>query len=111
MRLSLWELDVYANCNILHGGKYTDALVIYRAFRKDLIYQLDLHRGDARTTRAFVRNDHKLEPLMSVRASKAGKKVSELPAGEPLRIGGERKSSLQGRGFPIPVCPGVMVLA
>ena len=33
--------------NILHGGNYTDALVIYRAFRKDLIYQLDLHRGDA----------------------------------------------------------------
>ena len=28
---------------------------------------------------------------MSVRAAKAGKKVTEVPVGEPARIGGERK--------------------
>src|SRR5438093_6644160 len=30
--------------NLLHGGRYTDAMVIYRAFRRELIYQLDLHK-------------------------------------------------------------------
>ncbi|MBB53783.1 MAG: histidinol phosphate phosphatase [Magnetovibrio sp.] len=78
--------------NILHGGNYTDALVIYRAFRKDLIYQLDLHRGDAyELPERLFGTTISWEPLMSVRASKAGKKVSELPVGEPPRIGGERK--------------------
>ena len=78
--------------NILHGGKYTDALVIYRAFRKDLIYQLDLHRDDAyELPERLFGTTVSWEPLMSVRAAKAGKKVSELPVGEPPRIGGERK--------------------
>jgi len=78
--------------NILHGGNYTDALVIYRAFRKDLIYQLDLHRGDAyELPERLFGTTVSWEPLMSVRAAKAGKKVSELPVGEPPRIGGERK--------------------
>ena len=78
--------------NILHGGKYTDALVIYRAFRKDLIYQLDLHRGDAyELPERLFGTTVSWEPLMSVRAAKAGKKISELPVGEPPRIGGERK--------------------
>ena len=31
------------------------------------------------------------EPLMSVRAAKYKKRIAEVPAGEPPRIGGERK--------------------
>lgn len=78
--------------NILHGGSYTDALVIYRAFRRDLIYQLDLHKEDAFTLpeRLFGTNVS-WEPLMSVRAAKCKKRISELAVGEPPRIGGERK--------------------
>src|ERR1041384_3492172 len=30
--------------NILHRGSYTDCMVIYRAFRRELIYQLDLDK-------------------------------------------------------------------
>jgi len=33
--------------NILHRGHYTDAMVIYRAYRRDLIEQLDLDNDDA----------------------------------------------------------------
>jgi glycosyltransferase involved in cell wall biosynthesis len=78
--------------NILHGASYTDAMVIYRAFRRDLVYELDLDKEEsyALPERIF----HTIiswEPLMSVRAAKRKKRVSEVLASEPPRIGGERK--------------------
>jgi glycosyltransferase involved in cell wall biosynthesis len=78
--------------NLLHGGRYTDAMVIYRAFRRSLIYglDLDLDRSYALPERLF-RTVISWEPLMSVRAAKRGMKVVELPVGEPPRIGGNRK--------------------
>src|SRR5262245_63620150 len=33
--------------NLLHGGHYTDAMVIYRAFRRDLVYELDLDKEES----------------------------------------------------------------
>jgi len=78
--------------NLLHGAKYTDAMVIYRAFRRDLIYELDLDKEEsyALPERLF----HTViswEPLMSVRAAKRKKKIAEVGVGEPPRIGGDRK--------------------
>ena len=78
--------------NVLHGAHYTDAMVIYRAFRRELIYELDLHKEEsyALPERLF-RTIISWEPLMSVRAAKRNKRISEVAVGEPARIGGERK--------------------
>ena len=78
--------------NTLHGGKMTDSMVIYRAFRREIIDKLDLTSEDAYALpeRMFGTNVS-WEPLMSVRAAKAKMRIAEIPAGEPARIGGERK--------------------
>ena len=78
--------------NLLHGGNYTDAMVIYRAFRRDLIYELDLHKNESyELPERFFGTIISWEPLMSVRAAKRNKKTMEIGVGEPPRIGGTRK--------------------
>ena len=78
--------------NLLHGGSFTDALVIYRAFRKNLISELGLDRDDAyNLPEKLFRTRISWEPLMSVRAAKAKLKIGEIPGDEPPRIGGEKK--------------------
>lgn len=66
--------------NLLFSGRVTDGLVMYRAYRTDLI--------------RAARVDTKENPWGSqilCRALKMGKKVGEIPGDEPARIGGERK--------------------
>jgi glycosyltransferase involved in cell wall biosynthesis len=78
--------------NLLHGAGYTDCMVIFRAFRKELVYELDLHlEASYRLPERLFGTVISWEPLMSVRAAKAGKRISEVAAGEPERIGGHRK--------------------
>jgi hypothetical protein len=78
--------------NLLYGAKYSDVMVIYRAFTRALIYDLGLDRDDSYTLpEKLFRTVISWEPLMSVRAAKFGKRIGEVAAGEPKRIGGERK--------------------
>lgn len=78
--------------NWLHGGHYTDVMVIYRAYRKQIIYDLELNKdkGFERAEKLF-RTQISWEPLLSVRAAKKKLKIAEIPGDEPPRIGGERK--------------------
>jgi glycosyltransferase involved in cell wall biosynthesis len=78
--------------NLLHGGHYSDAMVIYRAYKKQIIYDLDLNKdkGYALAEKLF-RTRISWEPLLSVRVAKRRLKVAEIPGDEPPRIGGERK--------------------
>lgn len=78
--------------NLLHGGRYTDVMVIYRAYTKKLVYdlELDCDEGFAAAERLF-RTRISWEPLMSVRAAKRRMRVAEIPGDEPGRVGGERK--------------------
>ena len=78
--------------NWLHGGHYTDVMVIYRAYRKQIIYDLELNKeeGFERAEKLF-RTQISWEPLLSVRAAKKKLKLAEIPGDEPPRIGGERK--------------------
>lgn len=78
--------------NFLHRAKYTDAMVIFRAYRTQMIYDLDLHTDKAYSfvEKAFGTNIS-WEPLLSVRAAKRKLKITEIPGDEPPRIGGERK--------------------
>ncbi|MCB2263907.1 MAG: glycosyltransferase family 2 protein [Candidatus Thiosymbion ectosymbiont of Robbea hypermnestra] len=78
--------------NLLHGGRYTDAMVIYRAYRKAMAQELGLDREDAYALpERLFRTKISWEPLLSVRAAKAKLKITEIPGDEPPRIGGERK--------------------
>lgn len=65
--------------NILFGGQYTDALGMYRAFKKELITSLKLNDSKSEI----------FEVLLSIRAAKRGLKIFEVPGDEPSRIDGE----------------------
>ena len=78
--------------NILHGGHYTDAMVIYRAYKKNLIYDLNLDKDASYATEEkLFKTNISWEPLLSIRAAKRKLKVAEIPGDEPARSGGERK--------------------
>jgi len=78
--------------NLLHRGHYTDVMVIYRAYRKAMAYELGLDREDAHALpEKIFRTKISWEPLLSVRAAKAKLKITEIPGDEPPRIGGKRK--------------------
>ena len=78
--------------NVLHGGHYTDAMVIYRAYRTQMIRDLELDKDEdyALPEKLFATNIG-WEPLLSVRAAKRKLRITEIPGDEPPRIGGERK--------------------
>jgi glycosyltransferase involved in cell wall biosynthesis len=78
--------------NVLHGGRYTDAMVIYRAYRTRLVRELELDQDRwHRTPEWLFRCRISWEPLLSARAARRGLKVAEIPGDEPPRVGGERK--------------------
>jgi glycosyltransferase involved in cell wall biosynthesis len=78
--------------NFLHGGNYTDVMVIFRAYRKVMAFELGLDREDAYLLpEKLFGTNISWEPLLSVRAAKAKLKITEIPGDEPPRIGGERK--------------------
>jgi glycosyltransferase involved in cell wall biosynthesis len=78
--------------NILHGGKYTDAMVIYRGYKKQLFHDLKLTDDSAfKMPEKLFFTRVSIEPLLSMRAARAKLKISEIPGDEPKRIGGERK--------------------
>ena len=78
--------------NLFHGGHYTDAMVIYRAYKKSLIRELQLDQD------ATYKTEEKLfgtvvswEPLLSIRCAKRKLKTADIPGDEPAREGGTRK--------------------
>lgn len=77
--------------NFFHGGKYTDALVIFRAYRKSLFYELDLDKEESYSEEKVFFTKIGIEPLLSIRCAKRKLKVAEIAVDEPDRIGGERK--------------------
>lgn len=78
--------------NWLHGSQYTDVMVIYRAYRKQIIFDLRLDQDDgyALAEKLFFTRIS-WEPLLSVRAARNKLAITEIPVSEPPRIGGKRK--------------------
>jgi glycosyltransferase involved in cell wall biosynthesis len=78
--------------NVLHGGRFTDFMGIYRAYRTRLIYDLDLQSEDGYAgAEKLFGTKISWEPLLSIRAAKRRLKIGEIPGDEPKRVGGERK--------------------
>lgn len=78
--------------NLFHRARYTDAMVIYRIYRKNLIQELALDKDESFTfEEKLFRTKISWEPLLSIRAAKRKLKLAEIPGDEPKREGGERK--------------------
>jgi glycosyltransferase involved in cell wall biosynthesis len=77
--------------NVLHGGHYTDAMGIFRAYRTDLFHRLALDQEDSYAPEKLLATTIGCEPLLSIRAAKKRLRVTEIPVPEPARIGGDRK--------------------
>jgi len=78
--------------NVLFGGRYTDALGIYRAYKTDLVRKFEIDR-DAKVLHLAERAGILIgwEPKLSIRCAKRKAKVLEIPGDEPARIYGVRK--------------------
>jgi glycosyltransferase involved in cell wall biosynthesis len=77
--------------NTLHGGHYTDAMGIYRAWRTRLFWDLDLDKENGYAPERWFGTVIGCEPLLSIRAAKSRLKIGEIAGPEPARIAGERK--------------------
>lgn len=86
--------------NILHRGNYTDAMVIYRGYKKSLFHELKLDDEKAfQIPEKLFFTRVSVEPLLSMRAARARLRITEIPGDEPKRIGGERKLQIIRWGF------------
>jgi len=78
--------------NLLFGGCYTDAMVIYRAYTKKALADLRvLDDEHSPLWDRWIGRLVSIEPLLSVRAAKFHADTAEIPGSEPVRIGGVRK--------------------
>ena len=80
------------SCNLLFGGAYTDAMVMFRAYRTQLLRELEIDQDRWYTTPEklfFTRLG--CEPMISARAAKRKVKIGEIPGDEPPRIKGSRR--------------------
>ena len=76
--------------NIMFGTSYTDLLVGYRAYRRDLFFTLGLDAVGL-----------SWPAQEAIRFALYGYKVGEIGGDEPERIGGERKMRIFGTGWEI----------
>lgn len=77
--------------NILHGGRYTDTMVMFRAYKRELVAALDLDKEETYAPEKLFGTRISWEPILSVRCAKRKLKVGEIPGDEPARVGGVRK--------------------
>ncbi|MCP5496498.1 MAG: glycosyltransferase family 2 protein [Leptospiraceae bacterium] len=73
--------------NLLFRFHYTDALTMYKAFRKDLLTELKLEEH---------RKDH-FEIMLACRAARRKLKVTEIPSIEPKRLGSDYSRAHPGK--------------
>ena len=78
----------------LFGYRYTDAMVMFRAYRREVPNKLKLNIERSNVYEKYIGRYVSWEPLMSIRAAKAKLKISEIPSDEPIRIDEEH-----GRGM------------
>lgn len=85
--------------NVFFGTRYTDLLVGYRAYRRELFYRLGLNA-----------NGLSWPAQEAIRFHLEGFKCGEIGGDEPPRIGGQRKMRIVGTGFEIVGVMGLELL-
>lgn len=78
--------------NLFFGAIFTDALVMFRAWRKEIIYALEVNkRNNFPFWEDVIGALVSWESLLSIRCAKRKLQYTEIPGDEPKRIGGRRK--------------------
>ena len=78
--------------NLLFRAHYTDAMVIFRAYKKQMVYDLELTQDRwYQTPEKLFGTRISWEPLLSARAARRKLKIAEISGDEPSRLAGERK--------------------
>lgn len=81
--------------NLRSGFRYTDALVMYRAYRIEIVNQLGLLEPLTLTQRVLARMTglYSWEPSLSIRAGRVPLRVAEIPANEPIAFRKRRQNT------------------
>jgi hypothetical protein len=74
--------------NLLFNTKYTDVLGYFRAYRKNLLKELEINEIEL-----------SIDTSLCIRCKKYKKRVAEIPGDEPPRIGGKSSRSIIGNGI------------
>ena len=78
--------------NLLFRARYTDAMVMFRAYRRPLVEELALDKDASYwPEEALFQKRVGWEPLLSIRAAKRRLRTADIPGSEPARIGGRRR--------------------
>ncbi|MBI5570915.1 MAG: glycosyltransferase family 2 protein [Desulfomonile tiedjei] len=75
--------------NLRFGTTYTDVLVIFRAFRKDILNTITIDP------------DEDIDLQLSIKCGKTKLKVAEIPGDEPKRVAGVRKMKIMKTGWEL----------
>lgn len=76
--------------NLLFGGRYTDSLVMFRAWKREIVEAFQFKPSLAG-----------FEPQLSIECAKKKLRVAEIPGDEPKRIGGKTKKRTFAAGWAI----------
>lgn len=76
--------------NLLFRGRYTDSLVMFRAWKREIVDAFKISPSLAG-----------FEPQLSIECAKRGLRVAEIPGDEPERIGGKTKKRTLAAGWAI----------
>ena len=81
--------------NVRGKFKYTDALVMYRAYRTSIIERLGFLESPNSLQQDLIKasNLYSWEPSLSIRAARAGLRIAEIPASEPKANRPRRQST------------------
>jgi len=82
--------------------KYTDSLVMYRAYRAEIIKELELTAKYSWLQKILIKMSglYSYEPSMAIRANKCGYKIAEIYGAEP-KANRERRQNTFTHGFVI----------
>src|SRR5437867_6862693 len=88
--------------NVLFGGNFTDCLGGFRAYKRDAILRMGLHK---QLDEHWIRKNYSLmstwEVGACIRAAKLKLNVLEIPGDEPGRIGGKSKMGIFWNGMMV----------
>ena len=72
--------------NVLFGGRYTDALVLFRAWRRPIPKEIGLTEVRSAFYEHWIGRFISWEPQLSIRCAQAKMVVREIPGDEPKRV-------------------------
>lgn len=97
-RLGNWSFTKIIN--FLFGFHYTDAMVMFRAYKRDVPERLEIILKRSALYEWIIGRYISWEPQLSVRCAKHRLKIAEIPGDEPLRVEDEGKVIRSNRLLP-----------